>query len=389
MIFHGARPARGGIVAAGLCVFLALGPSPALAQTPSTKIRAEGSAPGASASSREGAVRDAERECLVLYFRNTLGITDTTALRGILDDVPRYVKSSRVIEQQRDAGMTRVFIEVVPWEKELRGDAAAALRDSLPRTPRIAVVIEDSLPGGSFREAGKNGTAERILSAWFVKSGFEVLDSVALRETYAPTELLDLIQASDERMAKFGREIRVDAVFTGNAGAALDEKSTVGNTGRVTVTMRLRAVASANGASLYREDIEAAVNSAHLEEAAAMAMRDAAERACAEAEVAAILAAAVAPAPESNEKWLTIVAPGDLARMREVTQALRLDLGAAAIEALRQTPESAQFRVECGATTKEFVHALTEKVYTGFRLEPYQVVGNEVVLKVVEGNAAP
>ncbi len=388
MILDLPRPARACIVAVGLCCFIALGPAQAFAQTPSAKIRAEGFAPGVGAASRDRAMRDAERECLVLYFRNTLGIEDISPLRTILDNAPQFIKSSRVIEQQREENMTRVFVEVLPWEKELRAAAAAALRPVLPRTPRIAVLIVDSLPGGALRESGKNGTAEQVLAASLAKAGFEVLDSIALRETYAPSELLAIVQAAGARTAKFGREIRADAVFVGNATAGLDEKTTVGNTGRVLVTMNLWAVASSNGSLLYNETIEAAVSSARLDEAAAMAMRDAAEKACGEAEVAAILSVAVAPAPGANEMWLTIAAPGDLARMTEVTKVLRFDLGARAVENLRQTPESAQFRVDYEGTTKEFVHALTEKAYTGFRLEPYQVVGNEVVLKLVEGNAS-
>lgn len=382
-------PSRANIAATCLCLLLAISPTQSFAQTPTAKIRAEGSAPGASAASRERAIRDAERECLVLYFRNTLGIEDISPLRAILDDTPRYVKSSRVVEQQRDESVTRVFVEVIPWEKELRAETAAALRPTLPRPPRIAVLILDSLPGGAFRESGKNGIAEQVLAASLAKAGFEVLDSIGLRETYPPSELVACAQGSDESMAKFGREVRADAVFVGNAAAGLDEKTTAGNTGRVLVTMKLRAVASASGVLLYNETIEAAVSSARLEEAAAMALRDAAEKTCGEAEVAAILAIVAVPAATEHELWLTVAAPGDLARMSQVANVLRIDLGARAVEALRQTAESAQFRVEYEGTTKEFVVALTEKAYTGFRLEPYQVVGNEVVLKLIEGNASP
>lgn len=345
------------------------------------KIHAEGFAPGHGSGASTRAIAAAEKDAVTLFLGTLLGAQDLAAAKPILDRAKAYIRSTRVIKLERTDGGTHMSVEVYLFNQALRNDLAALLFPRLPKPPRVLIFVTDRIGAGASMSIREVGTAEKALIDAFRDTGFETVDSQALRTRYTSAELLERLRGGHEAAGKFGRENGADVVILGEATARIEAQGAPGRIGRCRASVDLRVIRAANGEPLDARRAEAAVHGNNLRECAAIAIRDAAKKLEKTIMVAATLA--MAGAPSENSMSLTIQAPTNRRDVEHIVEILALEPEVHAVELLRIEPDSALIRLDYSGKMSTLVKRLASPNENGAYLEPIRVIDNHLVFRFV------
>ena len=344
------------------------------------KVRTEVTVSGSGPAARARALQQAEQDALKLFIESTLNDDDLDTMDRIFHRAWRYIRTSRIVDYTRVPEGTKISAEVYLLTERLRRDIAGLLLPNFASSPRAIILFSHEVSDRNAVSTAQPGEAEKVFRELFERSGFDIFNAHELRRRYTNRELLDRIFSEDALVAKFGRENNVDVVVLGEALITGYRPEESLNIIRVTAKVRGRVIRSSDATLLDHFETESVVTALTLNSAARQAIQDSCEKVLRNALAGATLG--VAHQGTLTDIHLTLDMPETWQGKREVVAVLRTLSGVTGVEELKPLDGAYRFRIAYEGAMKDFVHDLTDRDYSDFRLEPARVIGYEVSLRI-------
>ena len=336
------------------------------------KVRAEATVQGTGLAARDKAIRIAQRQIIAKILEGALAARHVSAAGLILDNAPKYIRSTQVLRQETQENATTLEIESSVNRDQVLRETAEALLPRLAATPSVLLILVE-------QSGSKPGPAERALANALRAEGLSVVDPAEVRERYTEAELLEKTEADLDMAGGFAQEHLVDVVILGKAVTEVgpDERSSnvLACTGKVT----LRVFRADDGSFVDEIAQEARVHGVDASEGSACAIQDACEKLSRDAFLFAMLA--VLGASPSDTVMITIQDPGSHSRVAALTKALTGVAGAGEIEELFYADKLARLRVKYVGPMGALVEAIAASRYDGMSAEVTHVVQRRMKLR--------
>ncbi len=361
------------------CIWLAAAPSSYAVEDALLKIKAHASSQGTGIEARAEAMRAAQERVLVETLSGSLGTDDLLPFKALIDNAPKYIQSTQLLQYDTSQGQTEVEIESYVRQKVLLEDAAAALLPRLPAPPTVLIVIAEQAAPDQPLSAAQPGAAERALAEPIRKARLAVVDAAPVRACHTDAELLAAIQGDAEAAGRFAREGFADAVILGEARWTFGGEAETGGVGEAKAALSLRVVRGYDGKTLDTLAREAVVHSGKREEGVAAAIEDACGKLAPDAALSATLAGALAG--NTSDVTITIERPESRARFDAVLKNAAEATQNAEMEVLLYSDTLARVRIRYAGPMAPLMAAVADREYDGRMLEVERAVGRTALLR--------
>ncbi|MBN2311041.1 MAG: hypothetical protein JXR94_18845 [Candidatus Hydrogenedentes bacterium] len=353
-----------------------------------TAVRGEGAAPGVGTDATAAAVRNAQATILVQRLGELYGSPDLSPFQDLFEDPAAYFASYKLLRQERnDDASTTVEIEAQLRDTKLRNDVAAALRPHLAHTPRVLILVSESIQGEGVRPLDGGDVALPALAQAFEDAHFEVVGPALLRAQYPDDALIDAAHREPEVAGRLARDQLAGVVILGEAQAVAEPAPPGSSFHANRAALRLRVIRASDGVEIDSLSAEAVVHSIEAWPGGAQAVRDACERLQQRVVASALLAALNEPVP--GDVTLTIRGPGLAARVPRLLESLETELGVGEIEQLNASESVVCVRLAYSGAMRDLVQFLTRREYPEFVVRVPRVVGKNLTVAIEDAPPSP
>lgn len=342
------------------------------------RIHAKGSGSGPVREAETKALVAAVNDAMIQVVETILPLGDFTEVKSILENTQSYVQSCRITKKARTENATELEVDVRVFGRRLRYDIAKALLPTIAEPPKLVIAISDII-GDSPPEMRTPSQAELALIEALSKDRVSIVSSDEIRRLYTDEELLKRVRGDDALGVQFAREMKADIAVVGDAAITVEPPDSGSNMFRTLVKLTLKVFDARSASLVDMVTSEAAVQSADIKNAAAQALRDAAEKTAGETLVLSILATASPYAPDAM--LLSIHGLPSENEFKEIVERLKQQSGVQDVEELHFSTEVSRARFRFQGDMPSLVKSLTLDGYSNFRLETSIVAGNEMTLK--------
>ncbi len=345
------------------------------------KVVGEGFAANFGLDARAEALRAAELDALEMFLDSLLGMENTGPARVLLQNPSAYVQSSRATAYEDTASGVRVQAEVYIKTLEARTAAARALYAALPKPPTVSVLIAEDLVGErALNIQAEPGPAEQTFLEGFAVAGFKTLDPALLRQNYNAPELMLRLQTPETAGGKFARETGAEFAVLAIGRTTVEGESPTQTSVQVRAKLQAWAVRASDGAVVDSAITEGVCNGDGAE-AAAVALRDAAEKAQRLMQVGIVLGSV--GVASSQDYVLTVLNPPSMDFAGQLASNIGQDANVSEVEVLHVTRREASIRIVFSGALKDLADGVMGVAPAPFRLEPQQIYDRTLVFRAL------
>jgi hypothetical protein len=305
----------------------------------------------------------------------------------ILAQTSGYVKNYQIIKEGRVGQEFRVTVMAdVGRENLQRTLEALGLLHELKEKPKVMVVIEEKVGGLFGTTAWENvGQAESTIMERLMAAGFNVVDPAAVRRNIPRDKALRLLEGDPKAAAAAGLQYGAQVVITGRAFSK--------NAGGKLLGTQMQSIQATLQARVVRADDGRVISSrseqgtkAHIDEmqGGALAIKEASEK-LSDTVINDILSSWKKEVyGRSQEITLVISGLVSYRHLAAVKKFLEGDLqGVKAVHQRNFTQGTAELQLDYAGKTSVIADELSNKQFTGFRLEPTNVTPNRLDVRAV------
>ena len=329
---------------------------------------------------RKAAISQAKEEALVLWLQSLLGTLDRSEEGYFLKRLNQYVSTTKVLKETALVSGGELEVEVVLDTHTLRFDAASLLFPKRTTPVPTLLIFGEYTAGGQGYSAGQDDIAPRMLRSLFTNSGFEVYSAVEVAQYFSHDDLLGCLQGGVKAATRLGRALNAEVVILGETKSVVEELDAAGP-GTIRGTSDVRVIRVSDGQLLERIKTNAEVEGTDIHAAGLMAIEDAVYKAQNRVLVAAALGCLKAP----ERAWVRLKIQGK--NVRNVSDSLTEYLEGLAliqsVELLHRKRDELVFSVNFQGKTSAFVNKLTDESQGGVRLDPVNIVNDEMIFHLV------
>jgi hypothetical protein len=341
---------------------------------------------------REKAIDDALRRAVeqavgTMISSDTMTNNFQVVHDKILAQTSGYVKSYQIIREGRVGQEFRVTVMAdVGRENLQRTLDALGLLHELKEKPKVMVIIEEKVGGLFGTTAWENvGQAESTIMERLMAAGFTVVDPATVRANIPRDKALRLLEGDPKAAAAAGLQYGAQVVITGralskNAGAKLLGTQMQS----IQATLQARVVRADDGRVIASRSEQG--TKAHIDEmqGGALAIKEASEK------LSDVLMNDILNSwkkevyGRSQEVTLVVSGLVSYRHLSAVKKFLESDLqGIKAVHQRSFTHGTAELSLDFAGKTSLIADELSNKQFTGFRLEPTNVTPNRVDVQTI------
>ncbi len=346
--------------------------------------------PGAHDKALDDALRKAVEQVVgTLVSSDTMSENYRVIHDKILAQTTGYVEKYKVLNETREGEIYRVKIQAEVGKDNLMNDLRAlGLLHVLKEKPKVMVVIDEKV-GGLYGTTGweEVGQAESTIIEKLLNAGFNVVDPQTVRANITRDKALRMIEGDPSASATAGLQHGAQVVITGKAFSK--------NAGGKLYGTHMQSLQATIQARVIRTDDSKIIASrsetgrkAHIDElqGGALAIKDASEK-LSDTLIADILSQwkkEVYGRSQEIQIYITgLISYSHLSAIKNF-----LEKGMQGIKAVHQrsfTGGVAEIMVDYGGKSSNIADELTNRKFTGFRLEPTNVTPNRIDIKALPG----
>lgn len=368
-------------LAAALAILAGQSPASSASEEELIKVRMEAAALGKGLEARNNAVRNAEREIVTQVLKTAVASEHFPAVQPILDNVPRYIRSTQLLRYETIETETRVEIESLVRRKEILREAAALVLPRLAAPPSVLVLVAERTGGDQPFTLAKGGAAENAILEALRAAGPEVVDTGVVRAYQSEPDLLNAVQGLTDVAAAFARQGFADVVALGETTVTAEPEGTgsaiLENKAKVVV----RVFRARDGKCINVLSQEALVHSKDPGEGGTAALQDACEKLAPDIATACVIA--VTSLAPSTDTVITVEQPGQRTRWDAFANAVGEAGGGAEVEILFYSDTLARLRVRYTGLMTPFLDRLTKRSYEGTGVEIVKALQRAVTMRFV------
>ena len=345
------------------------------------KVRIEGTAPGAGVGARQAAVAVAERAAVRQLAEAAVGLRRLSLLNPIVDNAPRYIRSTQLIRYDATSDGVEVEVETFVKRKALLREAARLILPHLPRPPTVLVLIAERIGSDAPLRVDEPGVAETAMVKALRAARLTVTGSDVARACYPAPQLLEMVQGGVELAQHLARHCFAEVAVVGVATSTEGPEPAGGNVFANEASIDVHVLRAADGKLIEALSQEAVVHSVDPLEGGRLAIEDACAKLAADLKLYATLAALGGGDP--GGVLLTVETPGGRERFDLLLAALGEASGGGEVEVLFYTDSLARVRVHYEGLMGPFMDQITTRQYAGRALEIQRAVERDVVVRFV------
>ncbi|MBI2903053.1 MAG: flagellar assembly protein T N-terminal domain-containing protein [Candidatus Methylomirabilis oxyfera] len=341
---------------------------------------------------REKAIDDALRRAVeqavgTMVSSDTMTNNFQVVHDKILAQTSGYVKSYQIIKEGRVGQEFRVTVMADVGRDNLqRTLEALGLLHELKEKPKVMVIIEEKVGGLFGTTAWENvGQAESTLMERLVAAGFTVVDPATVRANIPRDKALRLLEGDPKAAATAGLQYGAQVVITGRAFSKNAGGRLLGTQMQsIQATLQARAIRADDGRVISSRSDQGA--KAHIDEmqGGALAIKEASEK-LSDAMVNDILKSWKKDVYGRSQE-ITLIISGLVSYRHLSAVKTFLEKGLQGVKAVHQrnfTQGTAELQLDYAGKTSLIADELSNKQFTGFRLEPTNVTPNRLDVRAV------
>jgi len=341
---------------------------------------------------REKAIDDALRRAVeqavgTMISSDTMTNNFQVVHDKILAQTSGYVKSYQILKEEQVGQEFRVAVIADVGRENLQGSLEAlGLLQVLKEKPKVMVIIEEKVGGLFGTTAWENvGQAESTIMERLMAAGFNVVDPATVRANIPRDKALRLLEGDPKSAATAGLQYGAQVVITGRAFSK--------NAGGKLLGTQMQSIQATLQARVVRADDGRVISSrseqgtkAHIDEmqGGALAIKEASEK-LSETVINDILSSWKKEVyGRSQEITLVISGLVSYRHLAAVKKFLENDLqGVKAVHQRNFTQGTAELQLDYAGKTSLIADELSNKQFTGFRLEPTNVTPNRLDVRAI------
>jgi hypothetical protein len=341
---------------------------------------------------REKAIDDALRRAVeqavgTMISSDTMTNNFQVVHDKILAQTSGYVKSYQILKEEQVGQEFRVTVMADVGRENLQGSLEAlGLLQVLKEKPKVMVIIEEKVGGLFGTTAWENvGQAESTIMERLMAAGFNVVDPATVRANIPRDKALRLLEGDPKSAATAGLQYGAQVVITGRAFSK--------NAGGKLLGTQMQSIQATLQARVVRADDGRVISSrseqgtkAHIDEmqGGALAIKEASEK-LSDTVINDILSSWKKEVyGRSQEITLVISGLVSYRHLAAVKKFLESDLqGVKAVHQRNFTQGTAELQLDYAGKTSVIADELSNKQFTGFRLEPTNVTPNRLDVRAV------
>jgi len=341
---------------------------------------------------REKAIDDALRRAVeqavgTMISSDTMTNNFQVVHDKILAQTSGYVKSYQILKEEQVGQEFRVTVMADVGRENLQGSLEAlGLLQVLKEKPKVMVIIEEKVGGLFGTTAWENvGQAESTIMERLMAAGFNVVDPATVRANIPRDKALRLLEGDPKASATAGLQYGAQVVITGRAFSK--------NAGGKLLGTQMQSIQATLQARVVRADDGRVISSrseqgtkAHIDEmqGGALAIKEASEK-LSDTVINDILSSWKKEVyGRSQEITLVISGLVSYRHLAAVKKFLESDLqGVKAVHQRNFTQGTAELQLYYAGKTSVIADELSNKQFTGFRLEPTNVTPNRLDVRAV------
>ena len=341
---------------------------------------------------REKAIDDALRRAVeqavgTMVSSDTMTNNFQVVHDKILAQTSGYVKSYQIIKEGRVGQEFRVTVMADVGRDNLqRTLEALGLLHELKEKPKVMVIIEEKVGGLFGTTAWENvGQAESTIMERLTAAGFTVVDPATVRANIPRDKALRLLEGDPKAAAAAGLQYGAQVVITGrsfskNAGGRLLGTQMQS----LQATLQARVVRADDGRVISSRSEQGA--KVHIDEmqGGALAIKEASEK-LSDAMVNDILKIWKKDVYGRSQE-ITLIISGLVSYRHLSAVKTFLEKGLQGVKAVHQrnfTQGTAELQLDYAGKTSLIADELSNKQFTGFRLEPTNVTPNRLDVRAI------
>ncbi|HOE67197.1 MAG TPA: hypothetical protein PLO62_11790 [Candidatus Hydrogenedentes bacterium] len=251
------------------------------------RLQANGVAMGIGAAGRVAAIENAERNAIAQALEEIAATRDLTSFGSMIQAPSRYVLSYNLLRHETSADATEVSVDLFLNKDLFCAEAAAILARTLPRRPRLVVLMGEKTGEAPVRVASPENWAADALCHSLRDRHMDVCGMRELAAHYSAEELTARLEAETPLAARLALENLADMALIASVYSAIDPGPT--NAKACSVRLSARLLRGADAAVLFDRSVDAVVHSVNAEEGMRQATLDACLKLAPKAATMAIL----------------------------------------------------------------------------------------------------
>lgn len=343
-------------------------------------VAAEGVAEGLGPAARNAAVLHAQTALVLSRIEALAPGRDYTLFESMLAAAPSYVRSYKLVREEKEEGSTRVQIEAELLEAKLKHDLAEVVLSSKLPPPTVLLLVTETLAPEPRRELSEEGIVESKLRELLRQAHFEVVDPIDVRAKAGLPRLEECVSGDPEAAAQLAREFLADIAVIGESLTTFEKHSPQGNLLKNTGVVSLKVIRATDAYIIDEPKADASVQSVHPKDGGRLALEDASLEILDDLKAAAAVGAIGVNLDSAILVTLKGATSADL--LAEFAAAVKEECGAQSVQPVYSGKESARLRIGFDGPISSFVDAFSDIRVPGYVLRLRSVVARDMTVAV-------